>query len=523
MRLLRPSLIVFCLALLASVGIHLPIYEVLGVLAKTLLASESKPTPPAPVEFEIGPAPSSSQPTPSPTSARERPPERSKPERPAPVSAKEPEKQVVKVTPTPASPRPMPQPASRPLAVTQKSEDPDVPAPDNARFIAEENRRVEEESVARVRNLHQDQSEPQASAERPRPNESPGNAEQTEAADLRDVSGSRERPPTAREAERRPERESQPSAGRREAPARPQPASEPTQAPPAQAPSEAAGPPAATEPELLVVEDGTGSFTIRKPVGPTQPGARGDVRRSDAAMPQSEQPGQPAREGTNLKLSWSQFEQTFGSEELAQQRQAYLEQRRSRAAGSGSERQRNWREFRAAIENYVPDVRPGTQTALNTAADPFAQYLAVVHRRIHQEFAHGFLRGLPLVGGPFGDPSLHTELEIVINGDGNIHRVGVAQSSGFLPFDYGAFNAVMRAAPYATPPRKILSGDGRVYVHWGFYRNERQCGTFNARPFILGRPPGAPRPPGPLRDEEYHRPPSGPAPAPGEGELGLKR
>jgi len=129
---------------------------------------------------------------------------------------------------------------------------------------------------------------------------------------------------------------------------------------------------------------------------------------------------------------------------------------------------------------------------------------------------------LPLAGGPFGDASLHTELEIVIDGDGKINRVGIAQSSGFLPFDYGAFNAVMRAAPYATPPRKILSGDGRVYVHWGFYRNERQCGTFNARPFILPHPPGAPKPPAPLRDDGERRAPSGPAPAPGEGELGRR-
>jgi TonB family protein len=223
-----------------------------------------------------------------------------------------------------------------------------------------------------------------------------------------------------------------------------------------------------------------------------------------------------------LRLSFSQFEQAFGEADLKEQRDAYLEQHRSRAAGSGAERQRMWREFRAAIENYVPQVQPGRQTALNAAADPFAQYLAVVHRRIHREFADGFLRSLPLAGGPFGDPTLHAELEIVINGDGNIHRVGIAQSSGFLPFDYGAFNAVMRAAPYATPPRKILSGDGRVYVHWGFYRNERQCGTFNARPFILPHPTGSPKPSAPFRDETDHAHPHGPIVQPGDGELGLR-
>jgi hypothetical protein len=201
----------------------------------------------------------------------------------------------------------------------------------------------------------------------------------------------------------------------------------------------------------------------------------------------------------NLRLSWSQFESTFGAEDLRAQRQAYLEQRRSRRRGSN--RTRQWKKFRAAIENFVPNVRPGNQTALNAAASPFAHYLATVHRRIHREFAHKFLRGLPIAGGPEADRTLHTKLEIVINGDGSLHKVGVAKTSGYLPFDFGAFNSVTRAAPFPAPPRKILSGDGRVYVHWGFYRNERQCGTFNARPFILPNPPGTPKPGnGPLQD-----------------------
>ena len=40
--------------------------------------------------------------------------------------------------------------------------------------------------------------------------------------------------------------------------------------------------------------------------------------------------------------------------------------------------------------------------------------------------------------------------------------------------------------------------DGRVYVHWDFYNNERQCGTFNAEPYILPMPERkAPPAPGP--------------------------
>jgi TonB family protein len=99
---------------------------------------------------------------------------------------------------------------------------------------------------------------------------------------------------------------------------------------------------------------------------------------------------------------------------------------------------------------------------------------------------------------------LYTDLEIVWNRDGTLHKVGVLKSSGFLPFDFGAYDAVMRAGPFPAPPEKILSGNGKAYVHWAFYRNERQCGTFNARPKILPNPPGTPAPggPGPFNDRD---------------------
>ena len=51
---------------------------------------------------------------------------------------------------------------------------------------------------------------------------------------------------------------------------------------------------------------------------------------------------------------------------------------------------------------------------------------------------------------------------------------------------------MLRAQPYPAAPSSILSGDGRVYFHWGFYRNQRQCGTFNAEPYILPNPRGTP-------------------------------
>jgi TonB family protein len=253
------------------------------------------------------------------------------------------------------------------------------------------------------------------------------------------------------------------------------------------------------EEQTVVVNDGAGTIRIRRAPQGVGPGNQGGEQQQGSRGRDSREVGAREGQAANLKLSFSQFESTFGSEELKRQRDAYLEQRRTQAKGGRNEEQ--WKKFRAAVENYVDQVKPGNQTALNAAASPFAAWLAAVHRNIHREFALKFLRSLPLLGGPFADPNLRTRLAIVVNQDGSLYQVGVIQTSGFTPYDYGAWNAVTKAAPFPEAPKKILSGDGRVYVHWDFYNNERQCGTFNAEPYILPMPDRKEPPaPGPFHD-----------------------
>ena len=59
------------------------------------------------------------------------------------------------------------------------------------------------------------------------------------------------------------------------------------------------------------------------------------------------------------------------------------------------------------------------------------------------------------------------------------------RSSGNTAFDGAAREIVHAAGPYPNPPKSILSGNGKVYMHWTFHRDNRACGTFGAQPFIL--------------------------------------
>lgn len=215
--------------------------------------------------------------------------------------------------------------------------------------------------------------------------------------------------------------------------------------------------------------------------------------------------------GMNLNLTPQVAVAAIGEDTLKRERVADGERRRSQHAG-------HWRpvgieRWRSAIENYVPSVKPGNQTALNTAAVPFASYLAQIHNRIHPIFADTFLASLDQLpaSDPMNRPEIFTSLEIVVgHDDGRIQRMGVTRTSGVTAFDVAALEAVNRAQPFGTPPREIVSPDGNVYLHWEFHRGVEACGTANAHPFMLklapktAPPPSEPATPPENKEEERH-------------------
>lgn len=526
----NPTVVVFACALLASIVIHIEAFGVIDVVSMWTNFFRAPPrvaqAGPSEIEFELAdptqPLPEVGETgsethedlaptTPPPVARREREREQPPPPRPEPTPARPTPPPVPQLVPPPTqeTPPPPPPPQSELQSVRQHSNDPSVPPPPNPQFQADENSRVDEETVARMRNNQRDDVEQHAGPSNQTTTPEEGNANDSRSADLREMEGSPDRQATPQEAEAaRPVHASTDpmphvqAAGDTTSEGRPGSDQIRTDSPLAReaglAPQVGGGD---REPEEIVINDPMGSFTIRAPRarGNGLASHGGFTRQGSGLANFGLGTGEGGRhgqrghgrgntaEGPDLRVSWSVLEDTYTPDQLNREREAYVEERRSRIRGGA--RERRWREFRSAIENYVPNVRPGNQTALNAAASPFANYLSDVHRRIHEQFAERFIPNLPGNMGEFADRSLMTNLEIIFNQDGTIHRVGVVQTSGYLPFDYGAFEAVMRGQPYPAAPSSILSGDGRVYIHWAFYRNERQCGTFNAEPYILPNPP----------------------------------
>ena len=193
--------------------------------------------------------------------------------------------------------------------------------------------------------------------------------------------------------------------------------------------------------------------------------------------------GKKGTPGLNTPLSFQDYERIMGKERVDEERQV--------AARKMSSKKGRWERkleaVKSSLENFVPDVRPGNQTALKTRAAPYAVYIARMHRRIHELWGFGFLEHLDSKGAndPLNNPDLWVNLELSVNPDGTVHKVTIAKTSGKTEFDVAAVDTVMSAGPYDATPETIRSVDGRIYLRWGFYRNWKQCGTFNVEPFIL--------------------------------------
>jgi TonB family protein len=198
--------------------------------------------------------------------------------------------------------------------------------------------------------------------------------------------------------------------------------------------------------------------------------------------------GRKGKKGMKTQLEFDDYERIVGTEKAEKER-AIAQRDRSMKKGRYKKK---LEAIKSALENFTPDVRPGNQTALKTRAHPFALYLARMHRRIHELWGFGFLEDLDgkSADHELNDFDLFTSIEVAINPDGSVYKMTVAKASGQLEFDVAALHTIEAAAPYEQTPEKIRSVDQRVYLRWGFYRNWRQCGTFNVEPYILTEIPG---------------------------------
>lgn len=495
----------------------------------TLLDEENQPkeadpsAPPQPQESEPAQPDKKSAEKDDPTRDKKKqpPPELKKEEEKRPPEEKKPEEEKKKEEEKKAEaekvPEAPPAPVEKRVAVKQHVADPNQQDNPDAKFIAENANRVAEETQAKITSTDQDDPKPTVggAAQSSKDPNDPGDADETHIRQSDDHAGAPDRAP-AEHMSSQELRLAEQQAARAPAAAAAAHArldgvkgGSPKSASASRLPAEAGQAPqpaqhaAEAVPETLDAARGGFDMARQREAALEQPGQKARKRRE---LPPLRSPGIPGLlgfgsagttpGGINLNLNPQSAVAAIGNDTLMRERVADGERRRSEHAG-------HWRpvgieRWRSAIENYVPSVKPGNQTALNTARSPFASYLNQVHSRIHPIFADGFLASLDALpaSNPMNRPDLFTSLEIVLDREqGRIQRMGVTRTSGVTAFDVSALESVYRAQPFGAPPEVIVSPDGNVYFHWEFHRGVEACGTMNAHPFMLRTQPKSAPPP----------------------------
>jgi TonB family protein len=180
------------------------------------------------------------------------------------------------------------------------------------------------------------------------------------------------------------------------------------------------------------------------------------------------------------------FEDSHAQHEEAA-RQAEQGKRKKRSFANMGERQKA---LRASLENMITEVKPGNHTSVNAAPAVYAGYMAKIHRRIHERWPD-YLVSLDTqypAGHPLQNSSLQVTLEFVIEAKtGDFKAVNIVNSSGQMMFDAEAVNIAWSIGKQPNAPKQIVSPDGKIYIHWNFWRDGRQCGLFGAAIYIVHR------------------------------------
>lgn len=198
--------------------------------------------------------------------------------------------------------------------------------------------------------------------------------------------------------------------------------------------------------------------------------------------------GQRGSSGVKLRLTMDDYERVVGKQ-MSDREVAIAKRKQSTRKGRWEKKMSS---LRSEVENFTSAVQTGNQTALKTRADPFAKYMARMHRQIHEIWGFEYLPSLDSKASdhPLNNPKLVTIVEVAINPDGTIFKKGIYRTSGQLEYDVAALTTIEQAGPYEPPPTAIQSVDQRVYARWTFHRDDRMCASDFSDMFILTSIPG---------------------------------
>jgi len=364
-------------------------------------------------------------------------------------------------------PPPMPIQEQGKIAVNQPLVEKESEPPPDTPYIGPQDRRVAEEMQPRKRSLNPSDTAPQRFNTKHDASDKDRDAKDDHSESIRpeEVAGATAEPPRA---EPPPEPR----------PPKPQPAAQ------AARKAERAGALPSPAPTPVAPEQGLAAAEERFDPAAARAGAPATEAPLTVTPPKPPGTGAAVDVNAALAIDPARYEEMFGKRDAdARDR---VEARPDRFLGRWNKRAQ---QMRASLENFTAHVKYGNQMFINTRASVYALYLNAIHQLIHRRWAFDYLRHLDLnfpMGHPLSNPELDARIEFVIDArTGQVEECNIVGSSGELEYDAEAVRVCHESSPGQQAPAAIVSPDGKVYLHWNFWRDTRQCGTFGASIYVL--------------------------------------
>ena len=121
--------------------------------------------------------------------------------------------------------------------------------------------------------------------------------------------------------------------------------------------------------------------------------------------------------------------------------------------------------------DYLPEVASGDYTILNTAEFVYFSFYKRVEDSVvylWNRYVTDFMKTRPDVRENLGKKDYITEVEAVLDKEGNFIKMAVVRSSGVAGIDEAPGKAFMEASPFENPPDGMVAEDGLVRMRWRF-------------------------------------------------------
>jgi hypothetical protein len=121
--------------------------------------------------------------------------------------------------------------------------------------------------------------------------------------------------------------------------------------------------------------------------------------------------------------------------------------------------------------DFLPDVKEGEITSLNTAEFVYYSFYRRVEDGIvyfWNRYVNEYIISHPDVRRSLSNRDYITEIEAVLDKDGNFVRMHVIRSSGVAGIDSAPGKAFADASPFQNPPQGMLGQDDMVRMRWRF-------------------------------------------------------